>query len=277
MSQLEPLLEPVRDRARSSSEPCSMISVTQSDVNPAELAFGEEEQRLERRDREAMDQAQAKFEEEESQYYQEVERAVQEHMQTQEARRYQAWEDWAMFDEMRGGHVAGRGRKRLFLEVTVGPRGGEAGPEQRLRMPLDERGGGQVLLSVVPAMAEDGGDNATTVRASPAPAGNPELVPLPFDDFMRLFHRWQAGHVTGEAVVAQYGASTLEMLETQLLVKQGALEESMEEQSAAGVGQVIGQPGPEDGAETLLDAMLDCTPEAEREEQGHSGCGKRVG
>ena len=108
-------------------------------------------------------------------------------------------------------------------------------------MPLDERSGGQVLLSVVPAMAEDGDDNATTVRASPAPAGNPELVPLPFDDFMRLCHRWQAGHVTGEAVVAQYGASTLEMLETQLLVKQGALEESMEEQSAAGVGQVIGQ------------------------------------
>ena len=88
-----------------------------------------------------MDQAQAKFEEEESQYYQEAERAVQEHIQSQEAQRYQAWEDWAMFDEMRGGNGAGRGRKRLFLEVTVGPRGGEAGPEQRLRMPLDERGG----------------------------------------------------------------------------------------------------------------------------------------
>ena len=124
-----PMLEPVRERARGSGEPCSVISVTQSDVNPAELALGEEEQRLERRDRDAMDQAQAKFEEEESQYYQEAERAVQEHIQSQEAQRYQAWEDWAMFDEMRGGNGAGRGRKRLFLEVTVGPRGGEAGPE----------------------------------------------------------------------------------------------------------------------------------------------------
>ena len=40
MSQLEPMWEPVRERARGSGEPCSVISVTQSDVNPAELALG---------------------------------------------------------------------------------------------------------------------------------------------------------------------------------------------------------------------------------------------
>ena len=128
-----------------------------------------------------------------------------------------------------------------------------------------------MLLSVVPAMAEEGEENATTVRASPAPAGNHELVPLQFEDFMRLFHRWQAGQVTGEAVVAQFGASTLEMLETQLLVKQGALEESMEEQPTAGAGQLIEQLGPEDGAETLLDALLNCTPGAEHGEQAQGG------
>ena len=101
--------------------------VTHSDVCPAEVAQGEEEIRNERRDAEAMLQAQALHEEEEELYYQGAEKAVKEHVEGQESRRCQDCDDWAMFDEMHGAGTHSRGRKRLCLDVTVGPQMGEAG------------------------------------------------------------------------------------------------------------------------------------------------------
>ena len=69
----------------------------------------------------------------------------------------------------------------------------------------------------------DSGEEASTVPASPQQTGMEScVVPLQFEEFMRLYEQWSAGGISGELVKTKYGPATLEMLETQQMVQEGA-------------------------------------------------------
>ena len=85
------------------------------------------------------------FEDEKDKYYAGVEKQVMEAIAVEDFRHCQAWDDWAMYDELHKSAPT-RSRKRLFLEVAVGPQLGGQGPEQKLRAPVDVGSG--VLMTV---------------------------------------------------------------------------------------------------------------------------------
>ncbi|CAE7265287.1 lolT1 [Symbiodinium sp. CCMP2592] len=254
---------------------------SQSTICPTLVAMGEHEQQLERRDSKAMDDAQAAFEYEEDLYYKGVEKAVEEHMRAEESHNYQAWDDWALYDEMHGPRARVK-RRRLMLEVSVGPREGQPGTSQTVRVPWTSTGS-QVVVTMQTKMESDDED-ATTVRASPGRSGGAD-IPLDFGEYMDLFTQWSQGMVSSAEVKTRYGETTLDMLETQMVVKAGALDDEDDGDTdepgqgslgVGGVGPIVRDPGDvqplstgsvsegmganaSQRAETLLDAVLSCT------------------
>ena len=106
----------------------------------------------------------------------------------------------------------------------------------------------------------DSGEEASTVPASPQQTGMEScVVPLQFEEFMRLYEQWSAGGISGELVKTKYGPATLEMLETQQMVQEGALDDTPH--ARGGDGQHRPDTATTLQADTLLDAMLECTTE----------------
>ncbi|CAE6963578.1 unnamed protein product [Symbiodinium sp. CCMP2592] len=296
--KLVPKLKLRGRRASGSGDPIPPVPVvgdsqsstarSQSTICPTLVALGEHEQFHERRDARSLEEAQARYEEEEDQFYKGVEKAVEEHMRIEESRNYQAWEDWAMHDEMNGPRARAK-RRRLQLEVTVGPRPGQPGTAQTIRVPWTSDGS-QVMITMQTKVesGDEDEEDATTVKASPHKEEGDAVIPMEFGEFMDLFEKWSQGEITSDSVRQQFGSATLDMLETQLVVKEGALEEGEREGTLAaapgGVGPVSdGQTGhggevrgsssvpsgsllemlglnASQRADTMLDAVLSCTP-----------------
>ena len=139
---LEPMLLNQPDDPPNAQETCAVSSSgngslqvvsqeqQQNEVDVALLAADQED---ERRHTAALQHQQALFEQEEELYYRGVEAAVEAELSAQAAREAKAWDDWALHDEMYAGV---RSRKRLCLEVTVGPTSGQPGAQQTVRVPM---------------------------------------------------------------------------------------------------------------------------------------------
>ncbi|CAE7942104.1 unnamed protein product [Symbiodinium sp. KB8] len=193
-------------------------------------------------------------------------------------------------------------RKRTFLNVTVdsGEPAGSTTPSWSV--PVDVLSGQRIVISfrtVVEGQAGNSGTSgsgspdsgASTVPAGPAASSGvmpvPGGVPLEFPQFQAIYERWSQGSLSDGEVKIQYGAETLELMETQKIVMPGrdsgvetavVTEESVMlaggaaanlgvsasgDRSNQGQGFLAGQgflrEGPGDAVEstdTLLDEML---------------------
>ncbi|CAE7247538.1 R1A1-element\ORF2 [Symbiodinium sp. CCMP2456] len=191
--------------------------------------------------------------------------------EAERARMCQAWDDWALYDEMHNRQ--GKTRKRRFVELSndEGLGSGLASSGSSVaRLWLPPHGDLRLSLRMGFAQAEqvmeDGDSNADTVlvpvgeagqedsralqsqRSSAKPscdAGVKEGVPLEFDDFQRLFDRWREGGISNEEVSGQFGQHTLDLLQTQMAVLQTDGD------------SVGGLPGMRATTETILDALVE--------------------
>eukprot|EP00439_Symbiodinium_sp_Y106_P047020 s2964_g6.t1 len=168
-----------------------------------------DDEQKERRDIVALEAAQDRFEREEEQYYQGVERAVVaaiEEEESQQARAAREWDDWALHDEMHKRPEA-PSRKRTMV-----------------------------------------------------------AVPLEFDEFQVVFKEWIQGTHTDEAVMANFGAATLEMLQAQRICQMEEDDEVLgERDDGARDDELVTSRVPTDVvqvdsgvvADTMLDVVLE--------------------
>ena len=243
------------------------------------------DQEVERNDAEALLHQQALYENEEERYYQGVEAVVEAEVSAQAAREARAWDDWAMHDEM---YASPRARKRLCLEVSVGPEG-HPGSGQTWRVPVtpgqdhlvrirlghmvveDQRAGATPVpseVSTVPAILDTvqgqrddkpqglgssiEGNLAVQPEHDPLrTAGRDSDIPMDFDAFQRVYERWRAGEMTDRDVQTQCGQATLELLESQRIVLDFQDEA---DEPAETMAQGVSDGGV--ATDTLLDTML---------------------
>ena len=249
---LEPLMvqqldnPPVESGSIQIASSLSTIGGLSGSLGSADLAELDADQAEARRDAAALQHQQELFEEEESRYYQGVEAAVQAELSRAEAQACRDWDDWALWDSMYNSPV--RGRKRTFLNVSVSS--GATSSAQVWSVPVDGLAGQQITLSFRTVVeAVEGHDNtcgsgspdsgATTVPAAvdslrvlPPPGG----VPLEFPQFQAVYESWSQGHLSAEAVQAQYGPETLELIEAQKIVISAEAETGpARDEMAAGV------------------------------------------
>ena len=198
-----------------------------------------EDEQKERRDTVALEAAQDRFEREEEQYYQGVENAVVaaiEEEETQQARAAREWDDWALHDEMHKRPEA-PSRKRTVVAVTMGPGPGGQGTEHTFRLPVPVDGEVAVRMVVGTEQVQDDEDTPTVIQGAAkrgrrhgddGQVGGDDQrnrVPLEFDEFQAIFREWVQGTHTDEAVLAKFGAATLEMLQAQRICQMEEDEE----------------------------------------------------
>ncbi|CAE7621396.1 Myo7b [Symbiodinium sp. CCMP2592] len=230
-----------------------------------------EDARETRRDDEAVEEMQARYEADEDEYYKGVEKAVELHMGEEEARRSREWDDWAVFDEKHNKPPQNH-RKRLFVHVNMGVTNGGTGVERRWKVPVLP--GQQIHIGIqqesesdvetIPASMEAPGSEPGKAHGGAEQTRQVDLdvtVPLSFPAFQEVYERWKAGTESEEAILSRYGPATLDMMQTQLLVA------STDEPGR----QDRGQPNGEMLAATLLDAILDESNGAVLEEASQVG------
>ena len=206
----------------------------------AQLASDQEENR---RDEMALAAQQALYEDEEDKYYKGVEEVVQREMDAREAQAAKSWDDWALYDEMHRARPPKRRRSCLDIVVRQEAQGSR-GQERHWRIPFAADKGGHIMLSF--GHMEDGEGESVPSEAStvPVPRGpsggldegeaGPDLgnrslqmgagrdpegaIPLEFSEFQQLYDSWTHEAVTDAAVLDQFGAPTLEMLQAQRIV-----------------------------------------------------------
>ena len=287
-------LAPLLCQGETASGSAGPIQVNSSLEELRDLEDLAEEQDKERRDQVAMEEAQARHEQEETDYYVSAEKAILATMGEEEARAMQQWDDWALFDEMNSAPA--RSRKRPFVSVTMGPGPGAGGEARTFKLPLVV--GRPVAVHVVVGQSyEVDEDNVTTVAAGPTAvrirgvpesdmangATGPEAhetrpvtgVPLDFAEFQVAYGQWQTGSISDDDVITQYGPATLDMMQAQKILLQeedGKMGNSGGEgpglpwsnvqpeggnvDEASGCGIQHGEGGHVAVADTLLDVVL---------------------
>ncbi|CAE7660314.1 Clcn7, partial [Symbiodinium sp. CCMP2456] len=223
----------------SSVPPLTLMSTpTQGDeVDSAEVNEMAEDERVARGQREEEEEHVNRFLREEAEYMEGVTALLEpvEH-DTAKARRCQAWDDWAMFNAMNAPPVVPRKRKYVEMSsVAEAGSGGAAASSSTVRLWVPSHGDLHLVLRTgMETDVVDVDSEADTVKVQqpeegrrddecPGPlvfAEQPvgEGVPMEFEDFQRLFDQWKQGVISNMQVQQQFGAHTLDLLQTQMAV-----------------------------------------------------------
>ena len=209
------------------------------------------------------------------------------------AKEARAWDNWAMWDSMNRPQV----RTRAHVEVEVGPAEGCRGEYKRLKLPVPECCGDEVVVKQARILRGESSPNSsaptvTVPAAHPEPGSDPpsgsqmeggsmagdSRVPhgLDFNNYLTQYHRWCRGEIGDAYITQMWGEGTLDLMRAQedleLLEqdpKAGEVPQAGQEGDGAGLlpqgSHGVGQAGHEGPAADLL-------PEGSHGVRDDAGC-----
>ncbi|CAE7541510.1 unnamed protein product, partial [Symbiodinium sp. CCMP2456] len=170
----------------------------------------------------------AQHDAEEEEYDRHMQQVWESHVREAEAQRWQSWDDWAMFDEMRRPPK----RRRSMVELQLGPPPGASGVETTTRMPLPLHVGDglQVLRATVV-----GSQGSEPSEGTTEPVESMELQPpkyditadeqqqvtsppasLDFHTYQQECQKLRDGLISEAYVLAMWGEAALDLMQAEM-------------------------------------------------------------
>ena len=237
MHQLPDESPPTTPEARRPNPLRGPTSVDIEAIRAENARFDKEVEFMAQAEREVRQQQ--RMEEEEAEWMEGVRKREMEQeeqaLEQHRAREAQAYDDWAMWDELRRGPGM-QARKRKVLHIEMAP-GSADRPRvaQAISVPLLNENEAEINLRIhmQQELMEERRDHGCCAKYGELPDsagfdedGLPQDVTM--EQYFELYDSWRMPGVSDSEIVARYGRVVLELFQNQLLLTTGAEEDTLE-------------------------------------------------